>query len=311
MKKSAKVWLRVLSLALALMLLCSNTVFAADMDDVPYYSYCYWEGPSRNTAVPMRAMFEATTQISSDSLGIFEMWMAAENGITNEFGIGSSDGEQKLSLQHLTLSPDQKELYMLDAGSDIGRILVVDTDTLQLKKVIGRIPLTGEKYGVAAYQDITLEANTDYVLTWYTRREGEGTNAYSVNVMDGANVVATYSFDHAYDFGKEWEDHELTFTTGDATDLRLQFVSESNTLGEFYVESMLLAKADDAEQKNCLVNGYFDDDDHLTGWTLSQGATPSEMVRDESKHSLYLSNSLSYSKAKGVYVVDAEAEDGS
>ena len=103
MKKSAKVWLRVLSLALALMLLCSNTVFAADMDDVPYYSYCYWEGPSRNTAVPMRAMFEATTQISSDSLGIFEMWMAAENGITNEFGIGSSDGEQKLSLQHLWL----------------------------------------------------------------------------------------------------------------------------------------------------------------------------------------------------------------
>ena len=38
MKKTAKVWLRVLTLALALMLLCSNTVFAADMDDVPYYS---------------------------------------------------------------------------------------------------------------------------------------------------------------------------------------------------------------------------------------------------------------------------------
>ena len=310
MKKSAKIWLRVLALALALMLLCSNTVFAADMDDVPYYSYCYWEGPSRNTAVPMRAMFEASTQITSDSLGIFDMWMAAGNGTANELGIGASDGQQKLNLQHLTLSPDQKELYMLDTGSDLCRILVVDTETLELKKVIGQIPLTGEKYGVAAYQDITLEANTDYVLTWYTRREGEGTNAYSVNVMNGDAVVATYSFDHAYDFNKEWENHELTFNTGDATDLRLQFVSESTTLGEFYVESMLLAKADDAEQKNCLVNGYFDDDDNLTGWTLSQGATPGEMVYDVSHRSLHLSNSLSYSKAKGVYVVEDEAEDG-
>ena len=67
MKKSAKVWLRVLSLVLALMLLGSSAVFAADMDDVPYYSYCYWEGPSRTVAVPMRAMYEPTQQITSDS----------------------------------------------------------------------------------------------------------------------------------------------------------------------------------------------------------------------------------------------------
>ena len=35
MKKSAKLWLRVLALALAVLLLGSTTVFAADMDDVP------------------------------------------------------------------------------------------------------------------------------------------------------------------------------------------------------------------------------------------------------------------------------------
>ena len=302
MKKSAKVWLRVLSLVFALMLLCSNTVFAADMDDVPYYSYCYWEGPSRYTAVPMRAMFEATEQITSDSLGIFDMWVDAGEGIPNEFGIGSSDAEKDLALQHLTLSPDQTELYMLDSGNS--RILVVDTETLQLKKVIGQIPLTGEKYGVAAYQDIQLEANTDYVLTWYTSRYGEGTNAYSVNVVNGDTVVATYSFDHAYDFNKQWENHELTFNTGDATDLRLQFQSESNTLGEFFVESMLLVKAGDTEEKNLLVNGNFDDDDNLTGWTLSQGATPGEMVLDETRRSLHLSNSLSYAKSEGVYVTE-------
>lgn len=302
MKKSAKAWLRVLSLALALMLLGSTTVFAADMDDVPYYSYCYWEGPSRYTAVPMRAMFEATTQITSDSLGIFDMWLDATEGISNDYGIGKSDAEKELALQHLTLSPDQSELYVLDSGNS--RILIVDTETLELKKVIGQIPLTGEKYSVAAYQDVTLEANTDYVLTWYTQRYGEGTNAYSVNVKSGDTVVATYSFDHGYDFMKTWVDHELTFNTGDATDLRLEIVSASNTLGEFFVDSVVLVKADDAEGTDCLTNGGFDDGDDMNGWTLGQGATMGATVYNETKHSLHLSNAMSYAKAEGVYVVE-------
>ena len=55
-KKTAKMWLRVISLVIALLMLGSSTVFAADLDDVPDYSYCYWEGPSRNVASPMRAM---------------------------------------------------------------------------------------------------------------------------------------------------------------------------------------------------------------------------------------------------------------
>ena len=302
MKKTAKVWLRVLTLALALMLLCSNTVFAADMDDVPYYSYCYWEGPSRNTAVPMRAMFEATAQITSDSLGIFDMWMDAGNDIPNDYGIGTSDAEKDLALQHLTLSPDQSELYVLDSGNS--RILIVDAETLELKKIIGQIPLTGADYSVAAYQDMTLEANTDYVLTWYTQRYGSGTNAYAVNIKNGDQVVATYRFDHSYDFMKQWVDHELTFNTGDATDLRLEFVSDSNVLGEFFVDSMLLVKADDAEGKNCLQNGGFDDGDSLQGWILGQGADKGETVHEETKLSLHLSNALSYAKAEGVFVTE-------
>lgn len=299
MKKTAKTWLRVLSLALALMLLCSNTVFAADMDDVPYYSYCYWEGPSRNTAVPMRAMFEATAQITSDSLGIFDIWT---NGGDSALGIGTSDAEKDLTLQHMALSPDQSELYVLDGG--VGRIVIVDTETLKLKKIIGQIPLTGEAYSVAAYQDMKLEANTDYVLTWYTQRYGEGTNAYDLNVKNGDEIVATYRFDHTYDFMQPWMEHTMTFNTGAATDLRLEFVSVSETLGEFFVDSMLLVKADDAEAANCLQNGGFDDGDSLQGWTLGHGAKKGETVYGETKFSLHLSNSMNYAKAEGVYVTE-------
>ena len=302
MKKSAKVWLRVLSLVLALMLLGSSAVSAADMDDVPYYSYCYWEGPSRTVAVPMRAMYEATQQITSDSLGIYKMWEAANNGEANDFGIGTSDLEKDLALKHLTLSADQTELYVLDSGNS--RILVVDTATNELKKVIGQIPLTGERYGVAAYQDMTLEANAEYTLTWYTRREGEGTNAYSVKVMDGETEVASYTFDHAYSNMQEWVDHTLSFTTGSATDLRLQIVSESNTLGEFDIDSMMLTKAGD-DETNWLKNGGFDDGADKD-WVLSQGAYESEMVHNQTTKALHLSNSLNYANSEGVYV----AEDG-
>lgn len=304
MKKSAKVWLRVLSLALALMLLGSTAVSAADMDDVPYYSYCYWEGPSRTVAVPMRAMFEATEQITNDTLGIFKMRQDSENGISNEFGLSADDLEMDMNVKHITLSADKTELYVLDTGNENSRIMVVDAETYQLKKVIGKIPLTGEKYGVAAYQDMTLDANADYTLTWYTRRSGDGTNAYSVKVMDGETEVASYTFDHAYDPSQEWADHTLSFATGSATDLRLQIVSESDTLGEFDIDSMMLTKAGDSET-NWLKNGGFDEG-ASQDWVLSQGAYESEMVHNQTTKALHLSNSLSYPNAEGVYV----AEDG-
>ena len=35
-KKTAKMWLRVLSLVMALLMQCGISVSAADMDDVPY-----------------------------------------------------------------------------------------------------------------------------------------------------------------------------------------------------------------------------------------------------------------------------------
>ena len=134
-KKTTKIWLRVVALMLALLMLGSSTVFAADLDDVPYYSYTYWEGPSRYVAVPMRTMYEATHQIDTDSLGLFE------KRLNEEFGFDSEE-KLSLSLSHATLSPDMKELYMLDSGNS--RIFVVDTDTMELKRVIRTIPLIGE-----------------------------------------------------------------------------------------------------------------------------------------------------------------------
>ena len=119
MKKSAKMWLRVLALVMALLLLGSSTVFAADMDSVPYYSYCYWEGPSRYQAIPMRAMYEAEVEIDADSLGL-------DTALVNP--------------QFLALSQDKTEVYILDSGNlsqGNSRIVVFDAQTYELIREIG------------------------------------------------------------------------------------------------------------------------------------------------------------------------------
>ena len=109
-------WLyRALAFVLALAMLCGISVSAADLEEVPYYSYCFWEGPSRYEAVPMRAMYEPEMQISGASLGTTEL----------------------SSAKYITLSKDYKTLYIMDSGN--GRILAVDTVTKTLIKEIGEI----------------------------------------------------------------------------------------------------------------------------------------------------------------------------
>ncbi len=335
-KKTAKMWLRVIALVIALLMLGSSTVFAADLDDVPYYSYCYWEGPSRNVAVPMRAMYEATHQIDTDSLNLFGL---RANG---EFGFGESE-KVTLGLTHATLSPDQKELYMLDSGNS--RILVVSTETLELQRVIRTIPLTGEKYGIAAKRTVKLEANTEYKLTFYTRRNGDmssGDNVFSLSLWNGDerlsnvtsttevdvsylldNVVdSTYYFNHEYDNSK-WEPHEIIFNTGDATDVRLQFASESATVGGYYVDALSLKKVENGETvgDELMTNRHFDKE--LDGWETNLGASvggeeryPQKM--DENNIAtgntelkcMLLANALSYTKAEGVYVGNCKDDNG-
>lgn len=302
MKKTAKMWLRVLALVMALLMLFGISVSAADMDDVPYYSYTYWEGPSRLVPVPMRPMYEATQQILPESLGMLELYKSAiENGGADAtYGVITEKSNLKTEWQHIVLTHDQSELYALDAS---GRIFVIDTKTLQLKRLIGNLSLTGEEYGIAAYQDITVTPNTEYALTFLTRRV-EGTNAYSVGILNGETAIAVDGetmFDHEYNMSMEWVEHTITFNSGDATEIRLQFKSESTVLGKMAVDGVALTVA--GGEENLVKNGEFTDG--TDGWTVGLGATGGNMGRHidgiEDK-GLDLANYLSYAGSKGVYV---------
>ena len=304
MKKTAKTWLRVLALAMALLMLCSISVSAADMDDVPYYSYTYWEGPSRTVPVPMRPMYEATQQITAESLGLLELYQSAQEngGFDATYGVITDNPAQlKTEWQHMILSHDQTELYALDGT--YGRIFVIDAKELKLKRIIGNLSLSGEEYAVAAYQDIVVTPNTEYVLTFLTHR-AEGTNAYSVGVLNGETPIAVNGetvFDHDYDFMQQWVEHTITFNSGDATEIRLQFKSESANIGSMDVDGVVLTVA--GSEENLVSNGEFTEG--TKDWNVGLGATGGDMGRhidDVPDKGLHLANYLSYAGSMGIYV---------
>ncbi len=338
--KSAKMWLRVGALVMALLLLCSGTVLAADLDDVPYYSYTYWEGPSRNVAVPMRAMYEATAQIDTDSMNLYQVRL---NG---DFGFGEEE-KITLSLQHATLSPDQKELYILDSGNS--RIFVVSTDTLALQRVIRSVPLIGGEYGIAAQRKLTLEANTEYQLTWYTQRNGEVSSpntdsVFSLSLWNGDQLIPTtdvwgsynsypyeapvdgvYYFNHNYENSVDngWVTHSVTFYTGDATEVDMQFSALSAEIASYCVDAMSLKKLENGEAVGDELMGNRHFDKGLDGWTANLGATIAgfekyPQLMDENnlptgnteQSCMLLANALFYTKAEGVYVGNVEDENG-
>ena len=339
-KKSAKMWLRVGALVMALWLLCSGTVLAADLDDVPYYSYTYWEGPSRNVAVPMRAMYEATEQISTDSLDLSQLRL---NG---EFGFGDEE-KITMDLKHATLSPDQKELYILDSGNS--RIFVVSTDTLQLERVIRSVPLIGDEYGIAAQRTVKLEPNTDYQFTWYTLRNGEVSSpntdsVFSLSLWNGdqlipaydawgssnaypheAPVEGVYYFNHNYDnsIDNGWVTHVITFNTGDATDVNVQFAAVSAEIAGYCVDALSLKKMENGEVVGDELMGNRHFDNGLDGWQANLGASLSGQEKypqnmDENNiptgntgmSCMQLANALFYAKAEGLHVGNVEDENG-
>lgn len=307
-KKAAKMWLRVLSMVLALLLLCSSSVLAADMDDVPYYSYCYWEGPSRYTAVPMRNMFEATTQITGDSLGLYQLQQEAQNGVSNTMNFGADDPISLKDAEHVYLSYDQTELYILDSGNS--RILIVDTDTLALKDIINAWSLRGTEYGVSATQTVTVQPNTEYTLIWQTKRMA-GNNAYELKVTDAdGNDVEIVDGSTVFDQPMPadatqimWERKRVKLNSGDATELTLTFTPADDEDGLFIVDEVTMTVT--GEETSILQNGDFEDG--TNGWELGVGAsTSADSYSNSGRSSLQLTNSMGFIGANGLYV----AQDG-
>ena len=109
----------------------------------------------------------------------------------------------------------------------------------------GALSLTNPgQWGEAAIQTIAVEANTDYVFTWYAKRvAGSGAfNLYVMNAVGYANVERLAGQNWMNDTAKNWIKYEYTINTGDATSLLLKWSTEAKNPGTILIDDFSIAK---------------------------------------------------------------------
>ena len=100
------------------------------------------------------------------------------------------------------------------------------------------------QWGEAAIQTIPVEANTDYVFTWYAKRVA-GTGAFNLYVMNAvgyANVERLAGQNWMNDTAKNWIKYEYTINTGDATSLLIKWSTEAKNPGTILIDDFSIAK---------------------------------------------------------------------
>ncbi len=110
------------------------------------------------------------------------------------------------------------------------------------------------QWGEAAIQTIPVEANTDYVFTWYAKRvAGSGAfNLYVMNAVGYANVERLAGQNWMNDKSSEWIKYEYTINTGEATSLLLKWSTEAKNPGTVLIDDFSIAKigGDDLADSN-------------------------------------------------------------
>ena len=100
------------------------------------------------------------------------------------------------------------------------------------------------QWGEAAIQTIAVEANTDYVFTWYAKRVA-GAGAFNLYVMNGAtfgNVERLAGQNWMNDTAKNWIKYEYTINTGAATTLLVKWSTEAKNPGTILIDDFSIAK---------------------------------------------------------------------
>ena len=100
------------------------------------------------------------------------------------------------------------------------------------------------QWGEAAIQTVAVEANTDYVFTWYAKRvDGTGAfNLYVMNAVGYGNVERLAGQNWMNDTAKNWIKYEYTINTGDATSLLIKWSTEAKNPGTILIDDFTLAK---------------------------------------------------------------------
>ena len=132
----------------------------------------------------------------------------------------------------------------------------------------GALKLTNPTaWGEAATQIVTVEPNTEYILTWYTKRvSGNGAfNLFTMNNNGYANLQTVSGQNWMNETSGNWVKNEYVVNTGDATQVLLKWSCEAANAGILLIDDLSMTKVGGDEPvtppatgDNLLINGDFE-----------------------------------------------------
>ena len=159
-----------------------------------------------------------------------------------------------------------EEGWKLGSGASIVDTAYAGTKALQLAN-----PNT---WGESALQAIAVQPNTNYVITWYSKRV-EGNGPFNLIVMDGDNqnlkVVSGQNWMN--ETSGEWVKNEAVIASASATEMRLKFTTEAANPGIILVDNVAICVEGDEPDEpvdpsgNLIKNGDFEEGDGGWGWS--------------------------------------------
>ena len=148
-------------------------------------------------------------------------------------------------------------------------------------------------WGEAATQYVSVSADTDYKITWYSKRvSGTGPfNLMPMNPSDWSNLKVISGQNWMNETSGNWVKNELVVNTGSATQVFLKVTTEAGNPGSIIIDDVVMTKvgggSDLPVEEVEVVNGDFETGDS-TGWTVYQGTAAKAEAAHDGSYGLHL-----------------------
>lgn len=181
--------------------------------------------------------------------------------------------------------------YLWDTATNWGRVSVTDdahSGKYAVKFTEKEIDTTTNDNGSLIEQTVTVEENTDYLLTFWVKfdgSEGKNTNAdaaYKINTASGTAVNEKMN-----SAASEWSRYAVVFNSGDGTIANIEF---SGTLSDYVIDDVKLVKSNGG----LIADGGFESGE-IIGWECADGVLALDTEKANGNYSVKMNDDWSNS----------------
>lgn len=189
--------------------------------------------------------------------------------------------------------------YLWDAATNWGRLSVTEdahSGKYAVKFTEKEKDTETNDNGSLIEQTVTVEENTDYLLTFWVKFDGtDGKNAnddaaYKINIASGTAV-----HEEMNSADTEWTRYAVVFNSGDGTTANIEF---SGTLSDYVIDDVKLVKSNGG----LIADGGFENGE-IIGWEYAEGVLALDTEKANGNYSVKMNDNWSNSTSLTVDVM--------